>query len=145
MQKKTLLIILGAVGGSVVLCGGCCGVAALIAVPRIRDAAAKTQSANDMKAVGLAMHNYFDAHKRWPPNVDGIQSFLPMDATKLRDRLQKREIEAVWGAVGGPQPGVVIAWDTQKFADGRNVAFMDGSVQFVADAEFQKMPKAPTK
>jgi prepilin-type processing-associated H-X9-DG protein len=145
MQKKTLWIILGVVGGGGVLCAGCCGVGAFFAVPRIRDAAARTQSATDLKIVALAMMNYLDTNKRWPAKVEDLQPFL-IDAGTARDRVQKREIEVVWGAAGNmPQPGVVIAWDTRKFGDGRNVAFMDGHVEFVTEAEFQKMPKARTK
>jgi prepilin-type processing-associated H-X9-DG protein len=144
MQKKTLWIILGVGGGGLVVCAGCCGVGALIAVPRIREAAERTKSANDLKQVALAMQNYFDANKgRWPARVEELQPML-MGAGDVLQRVQKREIDVVWGAVGRPQPNIIIAWDTKKFGDGRNVAFMDGSVQFMTEAEFSKAPKAPT-
>ncbi|MBD3672414.1 MAG: DUF1559 domain-containing protein [Planctomycetaceae bacterium] len=41
----------------------------LPAVREARTAAKRTQSMNNMKQIGLAMHNYHDVHKRLPPAV----------------------------------------------------------------------------
>ena len=150
MQKKTLWIILGAIGGGVVLCGGCCGVGALIAVPKIRAAADRTVSVNQLKAVVLAMHAHFDVHKRMPASVAELQPHL-QDSPEVLDRIRKREIEVVWGALPfNAQPGgsssVIIAWDTKIFTGNmHNAAFMDGVVQALDEATFLKTPKAATK
>jgi hypothetical protein len=45
------------------------GALAADAVVRVRQAAQRTQSANNLKQIGLAMHNYHDANRAFPPQA----------------------------------------------------------------------------
>jgi hypothetical protein len=69
--RSKLVPVLVIVGLTIVLCGGC-GVATLMfSVTRIRDAANRMKSNNNLKQIGLAIHNYNDVKSELPGNSYG--------------------------------------------------------------------------
>lgn len=66
-----LLVLLIFMGSSVLICP--CLIALLLpAVQQAREAARRTQARNHMKQMGLAMHNFHDTYRHFPPlNVEG--------------------------------------------------------------------------
>ena len=67
------------------------------AVQRVRAAAAKTQCANNLRQIGLALHQYHDVHKALPPGISSHDERDPMPFVGWSARLLPYlEQQALW-------------------------------------------------
>ncbi|MSR57404.1 MAG: DUF1559 domain-containing protein [Planctomycetaceae bacterium] len=80
----TILLIAGGVGGLVLLvCGGVLAALLLPAVQQAREAARRTQCKNNLKQIGLALHNYHDTYHCFPPAFIADESGKPMHSWRV--------------------------------------------------------------
>jgi prepilin-type N-terminal cleavage/methylation domain-containing protein len=76
----------------------------LPAVQSVREAANRTQCANNLKQIGLACHLYYDQHKQLPPNRASMKE-SPTWAWLLLPNLEQGNLYNQW-ASGAPYPGI---------------------------------------
>jgi prepilin-type processing-associated H-X9-DG protein len=78
-----LVIVILAVLGIAVVCGGVLVALMLPAVQAAREAARRAQCTNNMKQIALAMHNYHDTYNCFPPAYLADENGKPMHSWRV--------------------------------------------------------------
>ena len=86
--KKTsttmiVLIVVGCAFGFLVVCGGILAALFFPAVQQTREAARRSQCRNNLKQIGLALHNYADTYGTFPPAYIADESGKPMHSWRV--------------------------------------------------------------
>jgi hypothetical protein len=110
-------------------------------VGKVREAADRAKQQNELKELGLAIHNYYDMNNKTP------QSFADLDKANLTmspdaaSAVRSGQVTVVWGFLMNKSRDKVIAYRTTN--GNQTIVLMgDGAVQTVPQATFGTMPQA---
>ena len=78
-----LVIVLVVLLGVFVVCGGILAALLMPAVQAAREAARRASCMNNLKQIGLALHNYHDTHRCFPPAVITDEDGRPMRSWRV--------------------------------------------------------------
>jgi hypothetical protein len=113
------------------------------AVARVREAAARAQTANELKQIGISYHNFWDQNKgKGPASADELIKQFP-EAEIALQKEKSGDFKIIWGVsirdkeiVESGSSGTAIGWEAKTPRDGGIVLMADGSTKFVTAGEF---------
>jgi hypothetical protein len=148
MEKRNLLILVGAVGVCLMLFLVCGGIGAFFFFRAIKDEIDRDDSEQDLAEIASAMEDHLQQKGRTPANLAELQAHLT--EPHIAERIRKGEIQVVWSALrAADQPrgggSVIYAWEAKAGSNGRRmVVFMDAMTRELSESEFQNTQKAMT-
>jgi hypothetical protein len=121
-------------------------VIALVPGCGMQQAAARAKRTNDLKAIGLAYHNYHQTFGKGPAKAEDLKEFLYDDASAW-NALQSGDVVLIYGvniATGMPQGASITVLGHEKDASTKSglVLLGDASVKSMTADEFKAAPKA---
>jgi hypothetical protein len=124
----------------VILLLGCSG---------IQQAANRQKRANELKAVGLAYHNFNDTYARGPANAGEIAPFL-QDFPEALQAVQSGDLVVIWGAkIPSDFPegtaNTILGYEKDAPTKGGQVLLADASVRPMSAKDFQAAPRPKQK
>jgi hypothetical protein len=134
-QRVQTVLLVGAVVALLVGCG-------------LRNAAQKQKRSNDLKQIGLAYHNYFDAFGQAPTKVDDLKNYMEggNDAYKA---LANGDYVVLWGVritdMTAGASNTVLGYEKDVPTKGGLVLMGDAFVREMSADEFKNAPKATPK
>jgi hypothetical protein len=103
--------------------------------------AADAVTANDLKQIGLAYHNYYDSFKKAPAKPEDLSKFLE-DNKKLVDAMKSGDIVFVFGVgitdMKDGTSNTVLAYPKDADKNGGLALYGDASVKKLTAEEFKK-------
>jgi prepilin-type N-terminal cleavage/methylation domain-containing protein len=111
------------------------------AVQRVREAASRTQCANNVKQLGLAAHNYHDTHKHLPPGI----GYYPISAngvfgTYFFHLLPHLEQDNLYRSALGVVPFPPPVGPTAVYYPGNNNVYSQRVAVFLCPSDFSLGP-----
>lgn len=82
-SAPVIVIVLAGAVVALLACGGILLALLLPAVQAAREAARRTQCANNLKMIGIALHNYHDVHGSFPPAYIPDENGRPMHSWRV--------------------------------------------------------------
>ena len=108
---------------------------------KVRDAAERSKQQNDMKQLGLAIHNFQDQNGRTPKNFDELDKAGILDNPEIGPQIRNGQITVIWGFSTKKSADKVIAYRTAS--NGMIIIlYGDGKVLTEIEAVFGGMAKA---
>lgn len=114
---------------------------------KMRDAANRTKTANDLKVIGLAFHSYCDKNTgKAPTKAEDLEPFMMGDASGIA-ALKSGKVVFFWGVTmpdlmkAGPSE-VVLAYEKDVPEKGGAVLMGDASVRQMTPDDFKAAKKA---
>lgn len=132
MRRLTIGLIFGVTGLSLA-CGN--------PVAKVREAAERQRQMNDLKELGLAIHNFHDQYSKTPKSIDELDQAGVLMNPDVVGQIRSGQITVIWGFKLQPSYQLVIAF---RPTNGNNLIVLlgDGSVRLEPQAAFASLTKA---